>query len=607
MFKWRSAATVLAVLIAMAAAISPASGQGGGATVESLAGSSQAGSADGTGTAAQFNGPAGVGIDAQGTLYVADQFSKRIRRVTAGGVVTTLAGNDSGNAVDGQGAAASFNNPTGVAVGPDGNIYVADYENGLLRKVTPDGMVSNATPGQFYSHPRDLAFAADGTIYISEEIGNQIRRVTPDGHVSVFASNVAKPWGLAVDGAGNVYVNETGLQHILRFSPDGSHREVFSGSGNYGVGDGSARTAQFGRLAGMAIDTQGYLYVTDLGTHHIRRISPDGSTETIAGGNEGFNDGPISQAKFDGPTGIAVDAQGNVYVGDSHNQRIRKISGLPPDGTKVPGSGGSGSNTGKPGGAGTGAGGAAGGGAGGGAGAGGTGGGSAGRGVSILKTGALVFSGSFRRSGGCLTSMPVSVSIPSRYAAAYHRQIRLRISTLGPTVRKLRVEIYTFAGDRIGYGRLRRSLRGTRQVMVKLRFPAQAGRFTFIVSGEPNASSHCGPKKLTRLLTLRDCETSLPILFPHPPGGPAKKYGDVLSVPVETPGPLLRNVEATLSTFSGQIVGHASLSGLYGRTSLVFHLTGPLVAGGYSVFVTAAFNQPKSCGQKGATGILHFV
>lgn len=297
------------------------------ATVQviSLAGSF-GGFRDGVGTHAAFNGPAGLGLDGAGNLYVADQYNKRIRKVTPGGYVSTIAGSSTGAARDGRGSDAAFNNPHGVKVAPDGSLYVADYQNGLVRRIDRSGYVSTVAGG-YYNQPRDVAVGRDGAVYVAEGSSGWVERIS-GGLRQQIASGLREPMGIAVDARNNVYVSDFGSQRIAKILPSG-RRLVFAGHGNYGLRDGPARVATFGRPAGIALDPAGCLYVADVGTRRIRRVTPGGYVTTLAGSTEGYVNGPGPVAKFSRPTGIASPGGGIVYVGDSNNNRIRKLSGVP--------------------------------------------------------------------------------------------------------------------------------------------------------------------------------------------------------------------------------------------------------------------------------------
>jgi sugar lactone lactonase YvrE len=300
-----------------------------GATVVSLAGQTDGGFSDGVGTVAQFNAPAAIDLDGNGNIIVADQFNKRIRRVTPDGAVTTLAGNDEGNYADGPGGDAQFNNPTGVSVGLDGNIYVADYQNGLVRRVLSDGGTTSTLANHtFFSGPRDTAVDSKGGVYVTESGAGWVSKLTDTGRDPIVMG-LSEPQGVAVDDKGNLYVCNYGRQRVEKVLPNGQMYTI-GGNENYGVADGLPGYAMFGRPAGIAVDGKGYVYVADVGTHRIRIISPEGYVGTIAGGNEGFADGPADTARFDGPRGIATNGDGIVYVADWHNQRIRKIAGVDP-------------------------------------------------------------------------------------------------------------------------------------------------------------------------------------------------------------------------------------------------------------------------------------
>ena len=314
--------------------------------VTTLAGST-AGYADGTGTAAQFFHPSGVAVDSSGNVYVADSYNHKIRKITPQGVVTTLAGSTAGYA-DGTGTAAQFYDPYGLAVDSSGNVYVADLINHKIRKITPQGVVSTfagstagyadgtGTAAQF-NDPYGLAFDSSGNVYVADRDNHKIRKITPAGVVTTLAGSTAGyadgtgtaakfnyPSGVAVDSSGNVYVVDYFNQKIRKITPAGVVTTLAGSTAGYADGTGTA--AQFYNPEGVAVDSSGNLYVSDRVNQKIRKITPQGVVTTLAGSTAGYVDGPATTAKFSDPNGVAVDSIGNVYVGDSYNRKIRKIT-----------------------------------------------------------------------------------------------------------------------------------------------------------------------------------------------------------------------------------------------------------------------------------------
>jgi sugar lactone lactonase YvrE len=321
--------------LAMAAALGAAGPAGAFINVVTLAGQSAGDFQDGYGTAAKFNNPAGIGMQGSNIL-VADEFNHRIRTVTAGGQVTTLAGNSQAAWADGLGTQAKFNSPTGVKAGADGNVYVADYLNGLVRRISPGGYVATVLGG-FYNQPRDVAVARDGTLYVAEGGSGWVERINQTtGQRVQVARGIQEPQGIAIDARGYLYVSDFGGQRVLKISPSTGRQYVLAGQGSYGVRDGGPGYALFGRPAGVALDPAGCVYVADVGTRRIRRITPYGFVSTLAGTYEGFQDGAGTNAKFDGPVGIATAPGGIAYVAEAFNHRIRKLSGIPPCPRLVP-------------------------------------------------------------------------------------------------------------------------------------------------------------------------------------------------------------------------------------------------------------------------------
>ena len=270
--------------------------------ITTLAGTAgQTGTADGTGTAARFNEPSGVAAASDGTLAVADKANATIRVITTTGVVSTLAGSTTlrGN-VDGTGGAATFSSPNSVTRDSAGNLYVADSMNHTIRKVTPGGVVTT------------LAGAA-GQAGTSDGTGN--------------AARFNNPTGIEVDPAGNLFVADTGNNLIRKVTPTGVVTTVAGLGGVTGTTDGAGDLALFNQPSGVAVDNSGNVYVADTGSSTIRRVSSAGVVITVAGlpGIAGHKDGSGIEAWFNQPRDVAVSSNGFLYVADTGNASIRRI------------------------------------------------------------------------------------------------------------------------------------------------------------------------------------------------------------------------------------------------------------------------------------------
>ena len=321
------------------------------------------GSTDGIGAGAQFNFPTGVVVDGNGNVAVADSGNGTIRLMTASGtnwVVRTVAGLPGGGAgEDGTGNSARFNGLTSVAVDAGGIVYVADTSNDTIRKVTPTGLVTTlaglakepgsadqpGNPAQFAT-PIGVAVDRSGNVYVADEDGYTIRKVALVGTnwlVSTLAGTPYKsgtndgvgnaaefnfPGGVAVDGTGNVYVSDTGNGTIRKVTPNGVVTTVAGSPLRGGTNDGTGSAARFNQPHGLAVDDAGNIYVADCGNNLIRQVTPAGVVTTLAGmpRSIGTNDGVGSMAQFNQPFGVAVDAGRNIYVADSYNTTIRKLS-----------------------------------------------------------------------------------------------------------------------------------------------------------------------------------------------------------------------------------------------------------------------------------------
>ena len=263
-----------------------------------LAGNATQGSANGTGTSATFNYPTGVTADAAGNVYVADYGNNLIRKITSAGVVTTFAGSGNQALTDGTGTSASFFFPYGVAADAAGNVYVADYGTNAIRKITVAGVVTTLAGS-------GASGSANGT-----------------GAAASFRG----PSSVAVDAAGNIYVADL-HNHLIRKITTAGVVTTLAGSGTAGSTDGTGTSASFNYPSGVAVDAAGNIYVADSGNNLIRKITSLGVVTTFAGnGTAGSANGTGTSASFNNPAGVAVDATGNLYVADYLNNLIRKIT-----------------------------------------------------------------------------------------------------------------------------------------------------------------------------------------------------------------------------------------------------------------------------------------
>ena len=244
-----------------------------------------------------FNNPYGVAVDTNGNVFVADMENNRIRKVTPRGVVTTHAGSTNGFA-DGAGALARYNSPRSVAVDSSGNVFVADYFNHRIRKVTEDSVTTT--------------LAGSGSPAFADGTGT--------------SASFSYPSGVAVDRSGNLFVADN-FNHRIRKIVISSGVVTTLAGGARGFGDGTGASAKFTYPSGVAVDFSGNVFVADNGNNRIRKVTPGGGVTTVAGnGVQAFADGIGTDASFYLPYGVALDSSGNVIVGDNNNNRIRKIN-----------------------------------------------------------------------------------------------------------------------------------------------------------------------------------------------------------------------------------------------------------------------------------------
>lgn len=315
------------------------------------------GFADGQGTDAKFDSMEGIAVTPDGSmLYVADSLNRRVRAVTPGGLVTTLAGDGTDGFLDGDRLSARFAWLGSVALGPGGSLYIADSGNYRLRLLSAAGQVttvagngnSGYTDGSFserlFVSPAGVACATDGAVIVCDK--DSVHKIRSDGVVETIAG-VTNPdlpdsrgyqdgaavnarfstlRGIALSASQMIYVADSGNHAIRAISP-GGEVTTLAGNGVAGDIDATGADARLRSPAGVAVGPTGVLYVADTGNHRIKAVTPQGQVTTIAGdGSPGFVNGESLSARFSSPTGIALDAAGIVYVADNGNHCVRAIS-----------------------------------------------------------------------------------------------------------------------------------------------------------------------------------------------------------------------------------------------------------------------------------------
>jgi gliding motility-associated-like protein len=239
------------------------------------------------------------------------------------GQVITFAGSAAHGSADGNGIAATFNNPTRVAEDANGNVFVADRDNGSVRKITPSGTVTTLAQG--YSQPNGLCVDPAGNVFVADAGSNSIEKTSPAGVITNFASGFNSPYDVTIDAAGNLYVADGGDHQIRKVSAAGVV-STLAGSGAGGNTNGAGNVASFNTPNCVSLDASNNIYVSDPANNDIRMVSPAGVVSTIAGTSVGGSlNGPVSVATFSGPCGVAKDIPGNIYVADLSNNLIRKI------------------------------------------------------------------------------------------------------------------------------------------------------------------------------------------------------------------------------------------------------------------------------------------
>ncbi|MDR6370653.1 sugar lactone lactonase YvrE [Chryseobacterium bernardetii] len=314
-------------------------------TVSTLAGNGTEGYADGNVNSAMFNRPAGVAVDDVGNVYVADTGNYRLRKITPSGNVSTLAGDGTQGFADGSPNIVKFNGINDLIVDAFGNIYVSDFYNNRIRKVSPSGDVStfagNGTAGfadgdnatAQFKNPAGIAIDKEGIIYVADQNNNRIRRITGGQVTTIAGDGVAGyidgnalssrfdyPTDIEVVGQ-DLYVVDNWNNKIRKISS--GQVSTISGS-NYGFADGTLANAKFYNPLKLVSNKSADLFITDTMNNRIRKISGN-QVSTLSGSILGFEDGIAGNAKFYNPNGITIDNQGNLYIADVGNHRIRKI------------------------------------------------------------------------------------------------------------------------------------------------------------------------------------------------------------------------------------------------------------------------------------------
>jgi sugar lactone lactonase YvrE len=309
-------------------------------SVSTFAGIAQtSGYQDGIGSAGRFNFPRSMVVDSDNNLYVCDIGNNRIRKVTPAGVVTTLAGSGSYSYLDGIGINAHFASPYGITIDSLNNLYISDNGNSKIRKVTPGGVVTTLD-GVGINSPFEMSIDSDDNLYVCEYGSNSILKITLAGVVTRLAGsgnagyldgigiNAAfnNPRGIAVDSSNNLYIVDSINNRIRKVTPAGVVTTV-AGEGSAGYVDGIGSIAQFNGPLGIAINSHGDLFVGDANNNRIRKVTPAGVVTTVAGtGVAGYIDGDINVTQFEAPSQIVFDSLDNMYVTSFYSHSIRKIT-----------------------------------------------------------------------------------------------------------------------------------------------------------------------------------------------------------------------------------------------------------------------------------------
>ena len=313
------------------------------------------GAANGTGTNALFSDPAAMVVDASGNFFLADSRNHAIRKITTNGVVTTFAGQlGVAGTANGTGTAAQFDSPSGLAFDKSGNLYVSDTGNSTIRKITPSRVVSTfagvagtsgfldgATGSAQFNSPLGIAVAPNGTVYVADS-GNHCIRAIAASSVSTFAGSAGNwgstngtgtnamfngPVGLAFDSRTNLFVADANNDTLRKITPNRAVTTFAGAAGVDGSADGDVTVARFRSPAELVFDQRGNLFVADSFNQTVRKISTNGTVSTVSGtaGLAGTSDGVNGAGKFFNPYGLAIGADGTLFLTDAYNELVRAV------------------------------------------------------------------------------------------------------------------------------------------------------------------------------------------------------------------------------------------------------------------------------------------